>query len=178
MRSLFGSPAEAAARRANTVKSMACPGEREQEIVTPQEFLDALELLWPGGAILDPCGSLKSLNTAHFRYVLEAGEDGLALPWSDRNFTNPPYGPLQDWLEKATVEWIAGHASVLLIPVRPHRTWWRRMVLRHPVCWLDPLTFVGFDQSFPAPLCAPGFGVSLNEMRRAFSHLGEVRQCR
>jgi hypothetical protein len=77
--------------------------------------------------------------------------DGLTAPWPDGTFANPPYDKLKDWLAWS-LEQNTDH--VMLVPVRPHRKWWREWARKcGELVYLNPVTFEGHSQSFPAPLC-------------------------
>jgi hypothetical protein len=123
-------------------------GEREQRIHTPWPMLRCLELLWPEGIALDPCGSPDGIVKAQ-RIVIPP-ENGLVIEWPERTYANPPYDDLQPWLTRYRRSW----EVVLLVPVRTHRPWFRTALQRtSKIVFLDPITFVGFASSFPAPLC-------------------------
>ena len=116
--------------------------ESSDEWYTPQWLLAALPPV-----DLDPCSDPGRETPADRHYVGAEGEDGLALPWSDRVWVNPPYSDLTRWCAKA-----ADHAArndpayvIALIPFRPegfwHGTVWsarwiahtkRRIVFEHP----------------------------------------------
>lgn len=89
---------------------------------------------------------VESCVPAHTR----TSTQGLIAPWPDATYWNPPYGALRQWLEYSEtqpVDWIA------LVPVRTHRPWWRAWALsRRSVVYLNPVRFLGYEQSFPAPL--------------------------
>ena len=76
--------------------------------------------------------------------------DGLTQPWVDGTFANVPFGSLAEWLAMS-LEQRVDH--VMLVPVRPHRKCWRKWAREMELVYLNPVTFVGHDQSFPAPLC-------------------------
>ncbi len=125
--------------------------EREQETLTP-DWLPATLIQGWGSIILDPCAeAAPSIDAAH--HYIWPERDGLALPWTDPTYANPPYKYLRAWLEKARDESVSGFRIALLAPVRTHR-WWYRSVVRtcQAVIDLNPLTFKGYNQSFPAPL--------------------------
>lgn len=100
---------------------------------TPQIFLDVLYRHSP--VALDPCSNANSRVQSNLAYVLERGEDGLALHWRHKyrlpngdwctlTFCNPPYGDaLPDWCQKAIDEAKQGAEIVLLTPVRTDTGW-------------------------------------------------------
>lgn len=180
--------------RKNTVKSLVSPGERPQEIYTPQCIVDALHRVWPHIA-LDPCsgpGSIvQALDTYHvpmrYRqtksgklrpYYEASGDevDGLVADWVDYTYANPPYRELQKWLKKAELEGERGLEIAMLAPTRGNRTWFRDACRRATsVIELDPLTFLGFKSAFPAPLCMLYWGASKSTFEFAFEALGDAR---
>lgn len=85
---------------------------------------------------------------------------GLTAPWIDKTFCNPPYKTLEEWLEMSLKQ-TTDH--VILVPVRPHRVWWRAWAREMEIVYLNPVKFMGHDQCFPAPLCLarPGPSVAM-----------------
>lgn len=135
-------------------------GKREQLIHTPANYLAAVAELWPEGIALDACGSDdpaclvvadRVAMYAPHRWDTDICECGLCVEWPERTFLNPEYETLWRWLAKYNGE---GPEVLLLGPVRSHRRWWRYSAFRQTsiICWHDPLTFVGYDSVFPAPL--------------------------
>ena len=45
----------------------------------------------------------------------EGDPDGLEIEWGQRNFVNPPYSRVKDWIQKAHKEWKKGKLVVMLI---------------------------------------------------------------
>ena len=44
--------------------------------------------------------------------------DGLKVDWKEKNYVNPPYSQLKQWIEKSFREWRKGKTVVLLMPPR------------------------------------------------------------
>jgi hypothetical protein len=184
-------------RRKNTAKSLISPGERPQEIHTPRCILTAIRGMWPSIA-LDPCGSPDSIVYADTTYCISpsivrapSGKvkilyipgtpneiDGLAAPWMDYTYCNPPFQLLRVWLAKALDEAFSGGKEILmLVPARTNRKWFRAATRTcSSICELDPVTFEGFGQSFPAPLWMLYWGTLTNLFEFEFDQvLGGVR---
>lgn len=164
LQALYGSgDPERDRKRRNTAKSMISPPEggaqREQTIYTPQSVLDVAKEVWPEGITLDPCHGPLSIVNAGKTYDGSPGQDGLALPWSERTFVNSPYKDLKVWLAKAQAEADLGCEVIVLCPVRTHRIWFRHaMQSCTAISYMDPLKFLGYAAAFPAPLCLMYWG--------------------
>lgn len=149
--------------------------DREQTVNTPPCVLRAIAQVWPEGIELDPCHGGASVVDAR-RTIIEPAwpdyrEDGRFVEWPHFTYANPPYKTLKEWLVKPAF----GFEHMMLIPVRPNRTWWVRHVKRSTrVCWLKPLKFLGHKQAFPAPLCVPYYGTRIEAFDEAFQSLGEM----
>lgn len=108
--------------------------------------------------------------------------------------TSPKFPPglplkkagLKDWLKMQLTK--SEGESIMLVPNRTHRKWlrdWRRQVTA--LVELDPLTFHGFPQSFPAPLVLglvtdaslgwragrPSRDMRVRDFHKAFAHVGD-----
>ena len=60
-------------------------------------------------------------NIFHFDFdpcPVEPTFDGLEVEWGDRNYVNPPYSQLAQWIKKAHAEASKGKLVVMLIPSR------------------------------------------------------------
>lgn len=123
--------------------------ERPQVILTPSSITDYVRDVFGGSIALDPCpyfGTEETVNAA------DVCDDGLTEPWRDRTFVNPPFKQLKLWLEKACS--YKDERIIVLAPVRTHRKWFRSaMRTADAVLLLNPVTFVGYEATFPAPLC-------------------------
>jgi hypothetical protein len=135
-------------------------GEIDQEIRTPAEIIARVLVAFGGlGIALDPCAPTRSEPSFHAdRYVREA-DNGLAIPWVDRTFVNPPFDPLEPWLEKAAAEASRGLRIVVLAPWRSHRAWFRRALASADSVTIEPIVrFHGFKAGFPAPIALLAWG--------------------
>ena len=143
------------------------PGKREQSILTPQCIVDGLEAFWPGGIAMDPCSAPGQLVVAAAQ-----PKDGLAVPWPEKTYCNPPYGELRRWLEHGC----DFDEVIWLVPMRTHRQWFWEWWTYHLDVHLGllPLTFEGFDQAYPAPLMLGYKGARRNDFYLAFHQLGHL----
>lgn len=176
-----------------TVKALISPGERPQEIYTPACVIEALLRVWPHIA-LDPCSGPRSIVGALDTFYVPgrvdgngklqfqaAGDeqDGLSEPWVDYTYVNPPYSILKVWMDKARFEGTRTGRNVevaMLAPTRGHRTWFRdACASATSVIDLDPVKFVGFKSTFPAPLCMIYWGSTKSLFELAFEALGDAR---
>ncbi len=161
-----------------TVATLTGAGKREQTVFTPNAILNVPRALWGGRIAYDPCqGHPGHVLTSKGRALAKSGllspcwdqypelavpvesqvnavswtdTRGLVDPWPDHTFANSPYDKLVDWLAWS-LEQPSDH--IMLAPIRPHRVWWREWARESEVVYLNPVTFVGHDQSFPAPVC-------------------------
>lgn len=127
---------------------------REQQVLTPLSVLERIPW-WSEGV-----GKWAEIEETY--YEPEFGDlSGLHMPWCDRTYVNPVFARLEEWLAAAVGEHVRDPAAriAMLVPVRTHRKWFRA-ALEHVsgVDMLDPVTFLGHDQPFPAPLWLLHFG--------------------
>lgn len=145
--------------------------ENEQRIHTPMSILRPVYKLWPEGIACEPYSSPDSLVEAKEKHGPEFEiKDSLLVSWPERSYINPAYNALQD----AFAHGMQFDEQLWLIPVRPHRKWWR--AARNAcdlVVWLDPIKFVGYEQSFPAALAIFYRGRRTFDAHDLFAPLGE-----
>jgi len=164
--------------------------ERPQEVYTPPEIRDLAQAVFGGPIRLDPCAGPDSIlqpERAYYGQQVPTGKikkdgtpvykwegPGLTAPWCDSTYCNSPYDELEPWMEKAAREATKNFEILQLVPVRCHRKWWRRIALRgaDAIGWLDPLQFLGFAQTFPAPLALLYWGITPNVFCELFENKG------
>ena len=57
--------------------------------------------------------------------------NGLEVEWGERNFVNPPFSELAQWVRKAHSEYRKGKLVVLLMPARTDAHYFHEFVLPH-----------------------------------------------
>lgn len=150
---------------AKTLIGSPVEGGRPQEVHTPDWILEAVREALGGGITLDPCAA--SDHAAHFAQVnlcqeLDPRCDGLALPWCAGWFANPPFGSLGEWMPKAAAEARNGNPGVLLVPFRPHRTWFLASCKGGQIVCLNyNVRFKGHGTAFPGPIVLVSFGCEI-----------------
>lgn len=106
---------------------------------------------------LDPCSNPRSTVRARRRVMLENGENGLLIPWTDLTvFVNPPYSDVLPWALK-TVE---AASFCFLVNVDPSTEWWRALT-----SWADHLFLFRERIQFDAP---PSVEESGNDRAQCF----------
>lgn len=136
----------------------ACLSSAKMDWLTPPEVVDVVRRVSPLGTIaLDPCGNRASVVGARRQYLVEDGDDGLALPWHGAGglvYVNPPYGrSLPAWIDKCADEVFDGAEIVALVPARPDTLWFRRALREcHALCfWSGRIRFFGATAGAPFP---------------------------
>lgn len=59
---------------------------------------------------------------------LNSNFDGLKIDWKDKNFINPPYSNIKNWVNKAIEEHKKGKECIFLIPARTDTKYFRKLV--------------------------------------------------
>ena len=81
---------------------------------------------------------------------LNSNFNGLEIEWKDRNFVNPPYSKIKDWVNKSIEEHKKGKEVILLIPARTDTKYFRKLV--DYGCDIDFITGrLHFNESGSAP---------------------------
>jgi site-specific DNA-methyltransferase (adenine-specific) len=88
--------------------------------------------------------------------------NGLINTWGKRNWCNPPYSQIKDWVFKAHQEAIDGNLTVMLIPARTCTTWFHEIIYKryHVEFIRGRLKFSDSKNSAPFPSMLVYFGIS------------------
>lgn len=76
--------------------------------------------------------------------------DGLYVSWGKRNFCNPPYSQIKEWVKKAFEESQLGKTVVLLIPSRTDTRWWHQYCMKGEIRFIQGRLKFG-DAKWNAP---------------------------
>jgi hypothetical protein len=147
---------------------------RAQDILTPQSIVDFVREVFGGEIMLDPCATSDERGLVNAVTEYRGGPnhiDGLLAPWGDHTYCNPPYRELKKWLSKARTEaWPNDWRIAVLCPVRSNRTWWREARDSTSVyIELNPVTFVGYDNALPVPMCLMLWNVHIVDVGNALA---------
>jgi phage N-6-adenine-methyltransferase len=86
---------------------------------TPQDLFDELDKEFH--FILDVCATQENAKCKFF-----LSENGLELPWREKNWMNPPYGrEIGKWIKKAS----ENPMTVCLLPARTDTKWFHDYIL-------------------------------------------------
>lgn len=143
------------------------PATSEQVVVTPWEFIDAIEERW-GKISWDLCASadncvVRNQDGSRSRCFFSAAEDGLAQDWKNLggvSYANPEFGQIEEWVKKAAEEADARSRVLILTPASVDANWYWDWVRPYAITYvLRPrLQFVGHTQTFPKGLMLSLFG--------------------
>lgn len=87
--------------------------------------------------------------------------DGLTNAWGYRNFCNPPYSTVRDWVLKADTEAFQGNLTIMLIPARTCTKWFHEIIKGryHYELLQGRLKFSEAKNSAPFPSMLVYFGI-------------------
>jgi len=115
---------------------------------TPKSLYDQLDCEFHFNH--DPCPESSTFRNS----------DGLGS-WKERNFINPPYSQVKDWIKKGYEESLKGKLCVFLVASRTDAPWFHDYVLPYAkeIRFLrGRLKFSGFQKPAPFPSCVIVFG--------------------
>lgn len=90
---------------------------KKQDWTTPKAFYDELDKEF--NFDFDPC-------------PVDPQFDGLNIEWGLRNFVNPPYNKLSEWIQKAYTQNSYGKLVVMLIPARTDTKAFHQYIYKNP----------------------------------------------
>lgn len=124
-------------------------GRKDQLAQTPDEIYRLVFDLFgiPKDQLYDPCPSNPDC-------------DGLAVPWQQYTYVNPPFGRTHEWMKKAILESERGDVfCILLIPFRPAKYWIGTISRASNIVVLNKSTrFKGYAYHLPVPMMVVTFG--------------------
>lgn len=108
------------------------------EWYTPATIIDPARLVL-GEINLDPASCAVAQVVVQAQKYYTKDDNGLALPWHNNVFLNPPYSmPLiVDFIDKLLVEYTAGNiTAAIVLTNNATDTAWAQKLLAYPVCFL------------------------------------------
>lgn len=124
---------------------------KTDEWATPQSFFDSVAAEF-GPFDLDTCATPENAKCRDF-YTLD--ENGLEHEWKARNWCNPPYSKIKEWVRKARREQLKGNMTVMLIPSRTDTAIFHESIYKQPNVEIrfirGRLKFGGAKNSAPFP---------------------------
>ena len=111
------------------------PGSRDQFARTPPELYHTLHAI--AKFDFDPAPTERDANF-----------DAFTQPWGFRNYVNPPYDNIKNWILRAIELAISSQSSSLfLLPTRIEARYFSEVIVHFPILLLDRLiTFVGYKR--------------------------------
>jgi phage N-6-adenine-methyltransferase len=140
--------------------------------LTPPAFIEEIVRAFGGAIDLDPC--TEPSNPAGARQFYTVADNGLMRLWRGRVFVNPPYSPLEPWVDKAIWSAAAGARIYMLLPVRTDAAYHQRLL----AATTDVLFLRGrlkFARADGGEAGSPAFAsmvVGLNVSTEPLQHLG------
>lgn len=119
-------------------------GKRNDDIETPEWLYKVLDEKYHFD--FDPCP---------INYNPNQDQSGLKSEWGQRNFINPPFSQIKDWLVKGVEEAGKGKLCVFLITLRGNTNYWFDWVwpLASEIQFIQgKITFKGYDKPCPIPM--------------------------
>lgn len=145
------------------------------EWYTPAKYIEAARSVM-GSIDLDPASCKEANETVKATRYYHAYENGLALPWWDNVWCNPPYGRIPGqpnsslqslFIQKLLSEYHQGHIfqAILLCTADPDEKWFQPL-------WDFPICFTDHKVWFHRP----GLKKEKHIMGTCFVYLGQYKQ--
>ncbi len=148
--------------------------DRGNAWLTPEAMIEDVRRAHGGQIDLDPATEASNPTGARRFYTVR--EDGLKKSWRGRIFLNPPYSPVEPWIDKAVAEAGNGAKIFLLLPIRLDALYHHRLL----AAATDVLILKGrvrFARADGGEAKNPAFGsmiVGLNVSCKGLEHLGTL----
>ena len=121
------------------------------EWATPQGFFDKVSAEF-GPFDLDVCATDDNRKCERYYTIANSGLDN---PWAAKNWCNPHYSAIKEWVRKARREQLKGNMTVMLLPARTDTTIFHDSIYQKPNVQIrfikGRLTFVGAKDQAPFP---------------------------
>lgn len=95
---------------------------------------------------------------------LNSNFNGLEINWSKKNFVNPPYSKIKQFVDKAILEHKKGNNVILLIPARTDTKYFRKLVdYGCDIVFITGRLHFNNSNSAPFPscyVCLTGYGTN------------------
>lgn len=118
---------------------------------TPDRIFDKLDAEF---GLFDFDVAATAANTKCARYYTQE-DSGLDSPWGSRNWCNPPYSKLNEFVQKARREQLKGNMTVMLLPARTDRIVFHDYIYNKPNVEIrfvrGRITFVNAPGQAPFP---------------------------
>ncbi len=135
------------------------PGQSEQVVCTPDDFLVALQKIYGEIQFDLAADQHNAIVPAFYGPGSTIATDALSVTWPKESlcFCNPPFGMLKGpngFAAKAAAEMMKGTRTLLLAPASVGSNWFQRYVWKQAsVYFLNPrLTFKAHTQVYPKDL--------------------------
>ena len=131
----------------NSFKVMS--SRKSDEWATSRDYFELVEREF-GPFDLDVCATKENTKVESY-YTKE--QDGLNQIWFAKNWCNPPYSNIKEWIKKASEEQKKGNMTVMLIPSRTDTIAFHEYIYNKPnveIRFIKGRLKFG-DQKYPAP---------------------------
>lgn len=130
---------------------------KSDEWATPQDFFNQIDRKF--GFLCDVCATEEN---AKCDIYFDKDQDGLKEDWLQRNWCNPPYSNIVDWVFKAHTEALNGNLTVMLIPSRTDTRWFHDVIYKkYQIEFIrGRLKFGDSKNSAPFPSMLVYFGIA------------------
>jgi hypothetical protein len=102
------------------------PPSKSDTHLTPDRVYDLIQQYWgyKKEEMFDPC-------------PVDFKKDGLKIHWKKRNYVNPPYTILKEFVSKAILETELGNETIMLLPSKTDQDWFHHLIFNdYEIHWI------------------------------------------